>query len=289
MPMFGVFKDETKPVLVATAALDNLTGEPEVVKWADMGFVCDTQDGGASQWLKNINVSGPALKCFKSETRGEAAEELADDWQLQPQRLDASREKQDAVSIRCKCQGVHFVFHRNDYEGVKDEDLTWNVDPKTRKIKVEFCGCDSCRLQGGTDVCYWTFSDMRNISFPGDTTIDKGDFPSHKDGLTAMVDEHDPRIGTLTYYKSSPDVCRYFCGTCSATIFYATNKRPQLIDIAVGVLEAKDGARAESMLWWTYERGVGFKEDGNGGWREGLFERIDKAAVEYARERKVPN
>lgn len=281
--MFGVFKDETRPLLVATGVLNNISIEAEVVRWAYMGFVGDTLDGGASPWLKRINASGPALKCFKYETRGDAVEELADDWQ--PQRhTPGVNERQDTVPIRCKCQGVHFVLHRNEYDGVKDEDLEWNVDPATRKIKAEFCGCNSCRLQGGTDVYYWTYSDMKDISFPDNA--DKVDFPSHMDGLSALVDDHDPRIGSLTYYQSSPKVRRYFCGACSTTIFYATQKRPHLIDIAVGVLEAKDGARAESMLFWTFEQGVEFKEDANGGWREGVIERIEKAAVEYGRTRK---
>jgi len=278
--VWGVFKDEKLPLLVATGALENIACDTEVVKWAPQGFVGDTIDGGASHWLKSINTSGPKLKSFKCSPRGDDAEELPADWPTQPH---TSEEKQDTLLIRCKCQGVHFLLHHNDYDGVKNEDLTWNVNPTTRKIKAELCGCDSCRLQGGTDVCYWTYSDMQNISF----LSDKGEtgFPSDMDGLSALIDEHDPRVGSLKYYRSSPNVCRYFCGTCSATIFYANKKRPHLIDIAVGVLEAKDGARAEGMLWWPFERGIGSKEDANGGWREGVFGRIEKAAVEYGRTR----
>lgn len=280
--VWGASTDETLPLYVVTGSLENISCDVEVVRWNSQGFVGDTIDGGASHWLKKINASGPALKCFKARSRGDDAEELPDDWQYDAPR--ESEERQDAVPIRCKCQGVRFELHRNDYEGIKNENLTWNVHPTTRKIKAEMCGCNSCRLQGGTDVCYWTYSDMENISFPGDK--DKGGFPSDMDGLSALVDVHDPRIGSLTYYESSPEVRRYFCGTCSATIFYATKKRPHLIDIAVGVLDAKDGARAESMLWWAFEVGIENKEDGNGGWREGLFDRIEKAAVEYGRTRK---
>ncbi|USP74715.1 uncharacterized protein yc1106_01989 [Curvularia clavata] len=280
--VWGAAKDETRPLFVQTGSLENIACDVEVVRWNAQGYVGDTLDGGASHWLKNMNASGPPLKCFKTRRVGDNAEELPDDWQYNVPR--DSEEKQDAVPIRCKCQGVHFVLHRNDYEGVKNEDLTWNVHPTTRKIKAEICGCDSCRLQGGTDVCYWTYTDMENISFPNDK--DKASFPTDMDGLRALIDEHDPRIGSLGYYESSPNVRRYFCGTCSATIFYANKKRPRLIDIAVGVLEAKDGARAESMLWWPLKEGIESQEDGNGGWREGLFDRIAKAATEYGRTRE---
>jgi hypothetical protein len=282
-PMLGVFKDETRPVLIVTGALNNIACEKEVVRWSYMGFVGDTGDGGASVWLKDVNVSGPALKCFKAEIRGENAEELADDWQSQTRSRDISTEKQNAIPIRCKCHGVNLVLNRGDYEVVKAEDLPWNVDPSTRKLKAVMCGCDSCRLHTGVDVFYWTFAEMKNISFP--INNDKAEFPSHMDDLCALIDKKDARIGSLAYYESSPRVYRFSCGTCSATIFYATHKRPRFIDVAVGVLEAKDGARAENMLAWQFEEGVDHKEDAAGGWREGLVEKIEKAAREYSRTR----
>ena len=55
-------------------------------------------------------------------------------------------------------------------------------------------------------------------------------------------------FGTLKAYRSSRGVTRYFCNTCGATIFWTGESRPQLIDVAVGILDAEEGARAESWL-----------------------------------------
>lgn len=281
-PIFGAFTDKTRPLGVVTGALDNIATEPEVVRWNDMGFVADTLDGGASLWLRNVNVSGPALKCFQYERRGDNAKEVPEEWYTQQHTIQSTTERNAAVSIRCKCHGVHFLLRRGDYENMSADDLPWNVDPDSRKLKAELCGRDSCRLQNGTDVFYWTFAEMKNISFAGDN--DEAGFPLHMDDLTTLVDQRDPRIGSLTYYQSSARVHRYFCRDCSATIFYANSNRPRIIDIAVGVLEAKEGARAEGMLAWSFGTGVGTKEDANGGWRQGVFERIAKAVEEYGKK-----
>jgi hypothetical protein len=168
---------------------------------------------------------------------------------------------------------------------MNQEALPWNVDPTTHKLLADFCGCDSCRLQSGLDVFTWAFAEMKQVSFSKDPSTP---FPNHMADLNELIDAHDPAIGTLRYYKSSPEVSRYFCGNCSACIFYANGKRPTFVDIAVGVLEAPDGARAEGMLSWAYGVDVSFREDGDGGWREGLFSRVEKDAEEYRVARGYP-
>lgn len=55
---------------------------------------------------------------------------------------------------------------------------------------------------------------------------------------------------TLKSFKSSEGVTRYYCGNCGATIFYWRDNRPEVIDVAVGLLNAPTGARAEEWLDW---------------------------------------
>jgi hypothetical protein len=133
-------------------------------------------------------------------------------------------------------------------------------------------------------VCNWTFAEIKNISF-GD---DKDAFPTSGLELKKLVDTKDPAFGTLAYYSSSADVQRYFCSNCSACIFYAVDDRPNLFDIAVGVLEASDGARAEDLLSWPYGAPITFREDGDGGWREKLFDSVEKHAENYRIARGYP-
>jgi hypothetical protein len=53
-------------------------------------------------------------------------------------------------------------------------------------------------------------------------------------------------------YESSKDIWREFCRVCGATIFWHCKERPELLDVSVGLLDPKEGARVESWLdWWT--------------------------------------
>jgi hypothetical protein len=67
-------------------------------------------------------------------------------------------------------------------------------------------------------------------------------------------------FGTLKAYQSSPDVTRYHCGVCGASVFFTCEDRTDLVDVAVGLLDAPEGARAESWLEWRMNR-LSFRED----------------------------
>jgi hypothetical protein len=60
-------------------------------------------------------------------------------------------------------------------------------------------------------------------------------------------------------YRSRNDVTRTFCRRCGANIFYDARSRPSIVDVAVGLLDAGSGARAEEVLAWWADR-VSFKE-----------------------------
>jgi hypothetical protein len=284
--MFFVFPGDDTKLGVLTGVLSNV--DEELVKFGGraggMGFVRDTMDGGASPWLMHANADSVPLKWFEDGgLRCGDAKEMPANWPPQENLTGYSAKKEDAIPIRCKCKGVDFVLHRGDYEGVEKEDLPWNIDPVTHKLLVGMCACISCRLQSGVDVFYWTFSEMKNISFPPSSS--HATFPTHMLALNALIDTKDPAVGTLTYYNSSPNAYRYFCRTCSACVFYAKGARPTFVDIAVGALEASDGARAEGMLSWPFGARLVFQEDGDGGWREGLYERVRRGAEEYRIQR----
>ncbi|KAF4630222.1 hypothetical protein G7Y89_g7917 [Cudoniella acicularis] len=104
-------------------------------------------------------------------------------------------------------------------------------------------------------------------------------FPKTTHGLKTAVDAQETAtIGTLAYYQSSPGVQRYFCKVCSATVFYAWDERPETVDVAVGLLEASDGARTEAFLSWNFGAAAEWVGDTKGGWREGLLRRVREEA-----------
>jgi hypothetical protein len=65
---------------------------------------------------------------------------------------------------------------------------------------------------------------------------------------------------TLKGYRSNNDVSRYHCDTCGASAFYQTDDRTDLVNVAVGLVDAPEGARAESWLEWRTAR-LSHRED----------------------------
>jgi hypothetical protein len=279
-PMFFEHTKEPYDIGVFTGALKNL--DVDLVNIKNHIYVGDTVDGGATMWLRKPNADGSEAPKFKERDDGE---EYPLDWPSASVYTGYEKKTDNkSVAIRCHCKGVDFQLHRGNYEGKSKDEIPWFIDPKTYKPIANFDACDSCRLQSGIDIFHWTFAELVNLSF------NKGDkpFPKHSSGLEALVDAKDAAVGTLAYYKSSPDVHRYFCSVCSATVFYNCDDRSDMLDVAVGLLDAPDGARAEGFLSWALGGPAVWVNDTKGGWREGLFKRVQEEAEDWRIERGYP-
>ncbi len=254
--------------------------DTDIVRLARHIFVEDTKDGGATVWLRRPNGDGEEIPRF-IEFEGEM------DWDW-PTTLtsDSPKEedpKEDLIPVWCHCKGIQLRLHRGDYASriqAGTKDLPWFIDPSTGKPLAAFDACDSCRLQFGVDMVNWTFAELANISHHNPNEP-PSPFPRTTSSLKSAVDTHDPAIGTLAYYASSPDVQRYFCRICSATVFYACDDRPDMVDVAIGLLESPDGARAEGFLSWNLGGVPNWAGDTKGGWREGLVKRVQNDAEEF--------
>ncbi|KAI0458469.1 hypothetical protein F5B21DRAFT_459811 [Xylaria acuta] len=142
-----------------------------------------------------------------------------------------------------------------------------------RRYLAGTCACRSCRLTSGFEIQTWAFIPRANIFFRihenyrDSSTSGSWTPPLNESNEAADIVPLDfatlpPNI--LTSYESSQGVRREFCSRCGATVFWRDRWRPELIDVSVGLLDAAEGARAESWLdWWTGR--VSFAEDaGNG-------------------------
>ena len=296
---------------VFTGALSGEVSEgegevPALVRWVDHMFVGDTVDGGATCWLREINGEGddgPPVRMWLG-ARGESEEvppgvrwPALGDLKGYEVGLKAAEGERGNVPIRCRCGGVDLVLRagelQREFEEMqkKGEELPFFVDPVTHKMLASLDACESCRRCAASELCNWTFSLLRHISFAdGD---EAGGFPQSTAELKAAVEGtegrvRDPRFGTLAFYASSPDVQRYFCGRCSAHVFYAVDSRPDLVDIAVGLLSSPDGARAESVLSWSFGGVTSWMQDMVGTWREPLLRAALKDVEEWRIERGYP-
>ncbi|KAF1976136.1 hypothetical protein BU23DRAFT_551631 [Bimuria novae-zelandiae CBS 107.79] len=285
-PMFFAHTAELEHKLgVFTGTLKN--DPTDLVKITNHIFVGDTKDGGASMWLRKPNTDGNEAQRYKArdkDERGAPAEPIPYDWPPSHSMTGFEAKTNSPIPIKCKCKGVNLVWQPGTYDGKKVSELPWFVDPSTHKALAGFCACESCRLTGGCDVWNWGFAELKDISYA--TT--QSSFPSSSTDLKALVDAKDPSLGTLAYYASSPDVQRFFCNHCSATIFYASDDRTFMVDIALGVLEAQDGARAEGVFSWAYGAAISHIKENEGGWRYELFQRVTKEGEEWRISRGYP-
>lgn len=268
-PMFYVQSWQPDKLGVFNGVLNNV--DADLIHFKEHIFVGDTIDGGASVWYKTPNSDGKEIprKLLRDE-------DVPWDWpQKRDENLIKEAEAQDSIPFWCHCKGVSLRLHRGDYASKPREELPKFVDPRTNKLRAMFDSCDSCRLTFGNDLVNWTMTELFNI-----TQADGSAFPDSTKKLAAAVEAGDPIIGSLAIYRSSPGVKRYHCKNCSASVFFTRDDDDAQLDVAVGLLDAPDGARAESFLSWFYGD-VDWKEDTKGGWRADLMERIGLDAEEH--------
>ncbi|KAH7305327.1 hypothetical protein B0I35DRAFT_454455 [Stachybotrys elegans] len=281
-PMFFHMPGPEEWFGVFTGTLDNVA-VPALFKIEDQIFVGDTIDGGASVWLQGGSESD--TKCWYG--RQEKSEQLNNPMSTGNQD-PGSKTHLEEIPFRCRCGGVDLRLHRGeaDFAAMPCDALPWFIDPETYKRHASFDACDSCRLSFGIDLSNWTYSLLKHIDFASGTL----NFPRTTDALKEAVTkgDRDGRLGTLAMYESSPDVQRYFCSRCSASVFYACDDRRDQVDVAPGLLECPTGARAEDFLVWEYGGSPSYSTDVAGGWREHRVRQIVAAAEEYRVSRGYP-
>lgn len=213
-------------------------------------FVKDTKDGGGSDWFPGVESwEGFSHESKKVDVGGK--KDVHD--------VKASPKKEQELNAHCHCKGVSFKISRPDESSTEitaprgdivgpessEDEVTWWLRENGTKYLGGTCACNDCRLASGFDIQTWAFVNRANIT--------------QLDGKPL-----DFSAGTLKRYDSSEGTYRDFCSKCGATVFWHSDSRPELIDVSVGLLDAEEGARAESWLKWETER-VSFEEEAQNG------------------------
>lgn len=315
---------------VFTGALPNVKvpGGKPLIAFEHHMFLGDTKDGGASPWLQDLDFDIQA-SCARASRRWHGqkldSEEVpgGQDWPpssdlsaaLDTHSQSSPSDTQEegvqtniTIPVKCKCGGVHFDLlasvARNEFAQMPRDKLPRFVDPDNNKSLASFDACDSCRISSGLEIFHWTFFWLKHIAFPlaggSDNGSQRQTLPTStkelQSAVLAAVEQRDPRLGTLKMYASSPDVQRYFCGQCSAVVFYACDDLSDQVDVALGLLRAPParatstesgdsepghgGARAEHLVSWKLGGTIGWQQDVQGGWREPMMQKVsDEAAA----------
>ncbi|KAF4442445.1 hypothetical protein F53441_11731 [Fusarium austroafricanum] len=283
-PMFATknYPDKSPYITVRTGVLNN--NVKDLIKFTDQIFVGDTEDGGVSPWLQHVNQDGEKPRLWKG--RDQISEELNEDWSAGKEISPTESARRNDIPIQCRCKGIDFMFRPSNADFSSDS-VPFYIDPTSHKHFATLDPCRSCRLSVGTDIMSWTFALLKQIDFA--STSDTP-FPRDTLELKEAVDkaDRDARFGTLAIYRSSPDVQRYFCSHCSATVFYTVDDRPDVIDVSVGLLHSPEGSRAEGILAWHLgAKGMG-EEEYEGSWRGGFAKSVKDASERWRVEKGYP-
>ena len=269
----SVYEDSPDPskIGLCSGALDFATG---IVELEDHVFVVDTKDGGLREWILDI----PAWE----ESRQDPGKYIEQRKAYKAKLPEiSSTDTDNRLPCSCHCKGVHFEITRPGpnssmlhspwpdllmpyFENASDnsEDAKWWIKGGGTKYLAGTCACNSCRLGSGYDIQGWAFIPKVNIKKPNRDPIDYN-------------------IGTLKRYTISEGAYREFCGMCGAVVFWHNDERPDLVDVSVGLLEARSGARAEEWLEWCTER-VSFKELAQ---NKALIEKLSKGLKDWGASR----
>ncbi|KAF2651266.1 hypothetical protein K491DRAFT_696589 [Lophiostoma macrostomum CBS 122681] len=261
-----------------------------IIEFKSQMWIEDTKDGGASQFLTHIDNEELPRYLRESDQSPDAPLE----WTLHTPATSTSEVKK-SVHAHCHCNGVEFYITAPDAtsyastSGYPDLLVPYQSSPQTISLSnrsnqpwwiqrhgtrflAGTCTCNSCRRASGFDITFWAFIPSSNIFRDSACT-------------QAFIRNPDPEgagsekyWGTMKSYTSSPGVTRTFCSICGANVFW--DGRPgreeegsnALVDVAVGLLDAGSGARAEEFLAWWPGR-VSFREEAsNKGLVKGLEE-----------------
>jgi len=195
-------------------------------------------DGGAAAW-----VNGGKAEGMKRYLKGRGGEEVCDETvermveegRRRTHAVETQRKNKDVVErgkelqAFCHCRSVRFTIAR----------------PRDESKKYQACldACTSCRTVSGFEITSWVTVPQSSISLPDGGKLDLS------------------KMAGLRKYKTSENVSRYFCKTCGATVFYLKDQL-DTIDVGVGLLDAEEGAIAESWLEWDeYPACVAYPDD----------------------------
>ncbi|RLL97218.1 hypothetical protein CFD26_106980 [Aspergillus turcosus] len=204
-------------------------------------FDANRDDTGIWDTKRHI-YTGPTLDGGLAEWLPRTGEKEMIVWNPPADTIDHPQEIDGKLLAQCDCGGVSFRISRPTQDILDDPKMRGKWVSPVDETKWIACldACDTCRLTDGAHVMAWTFIPKKLVT------------PAIPDDLI---------LGSSKGYVSSKGVRRTFCGICGATVFYDCDGREDIVDVAMGLLRAPEGARAENWVTWRTKR-MAFPEDG---------------------------
>ncbi|KAI0162215.1 hypothetical protein GGR57DRAFT_453418 [Xylariaceae sp. FL1272] len=256
----------------------------ELWRFAQHVHTDDTKDGGLSPFLRGVGgrelevrgaLSPPLRSSDSSALEKEIEGEVLNGYcHCRNVRFHITRPSATSSAPRSGFPDLMIPYYTGSQEIKNPQDVKWWLRPaaganireedangrdgRTTRYMAGTCACRSCRLISGFEIQTWAFVPKANIFFHVPTSDDG------QDTTTIPLNFDTLPSGILSSYESKAGVRREFCARCGATVFWRDRWRSELMDVSVGLLDAQQGARAESWLDWWMKR-VSFEEEAGTG------------------------
>ncbi|GAB7323792.1 hypothetical protein MBLNU13_g07246t1 [Cladosporium sp. NU13] len=270
-------------------------------------YIHDTRDGGISDFMPTLNDR--SLERWSHDI--DTSPQLPLYWRDPSIPKDSLTPTTTArLPAHCKCNSITFYIARpslqsahatrsypdllvpchssqaKNLENTPAHDEPWHLRASQTKFLAGLCSCTSCRLASGQEITAWAFVPLVDISLDVE-----GQVPLELSTVTGTGGAA-PTLGSLQTYHSSDGVTRSFCSVCGAIVFFAMSEPGQtpattILDVAVGLLDAHEGARAEDWLEWCTSR-LSFREDAVGR-ADSLADGVEKGLREYGERQSLGN
>lgn len=274
-------------------------------------YIHDTVDGGFSDFMPTVN--NHLLDRWSHDIN--TSPQLPLNWRDPSTPKGPANNTTTRLQAHCKCNSITFhiarpssqsthatrawpdllvPYHSSQTRTSSKPLEPWHLRASNTKFLAGLCSCTSCRLASGQEITAWAFVPLVDISLDaeGKRPLGLGSVTGTDTSASTSTDsgENAPNLSKVQTYQSSENVTRSFCSVCGAIVFFALSERDQnsatmLLDVAIGLLDAPEGARAESWLeWWT--KRLSFREDAVGR-ADSLVEGMEKGLREFG-ERQRP-
>ncbi|ETS78328.1 hypothetical protein PFICI_10390 [Pestalotiopsis fici W106-1] len=225
---------------------------PELDQWAVTWGIFDEKFWQLAFHTCTQSAAGGGMAPWLPEVAGAAVPHVSLGSQDFPNACEpcVGPDGRERLRAECACGGVAFSITRPSQEVIDDEYMGDYVmssssaeNPTTRsndenyKWKAFLDMCRDCGRLSGATVVPWILVPRIAITDPP--------MPPDFQG-----------VGTLKTYQSTRGrVTRGFCGRCGATVLLGTTRRTPserqaVLNVAMGVLRAPEGVRAEDWTVW---------------------------------------
>ncbi len=248
----GTPRDDSRAWFALGGAVDPPNKGVEDVLSVDINmWLADTGDGGLAPYLRKLG--GRDVACYQTYS-GHMSDDEVNQLVESSKTLSQTASDQDWFKAECRCGGVSLQIQKANHADRTVSKLDRYI-PRDRDGKVEndkhfssACVCRSCRLHFGVSLAPWLYIPPAQILNPhtGEAVV------QHHE---AMAEEASKGANTglsLKHYWSRKDCCRSFCSTCGAAVFYTRDDRPEITNIAAGLVRAEEGVMARRWLSWQW-------------------------------------